>query len=426
VATIREDTAQSVRNLPISDRLRQLLIRAAEAAGVDLVRVISGGQPSSGPGRVGSTRHDDGNAADLELHKDRHALDFTKPDDRPIVESFVRAAAAAGATGMGAGVDYMGPNRLHVGFGTQAVWGKDGKSANAPEWLKVAALQGWEDAPVGASGSTEPGPNPSDLDRSKVPGTASLGQLQEVIRSEEPGVGPLFRIENDGTDTIVTYDQSREPPAVPIELEQDIGDVSAQDGMDEWVTSGIAIVSGSALPIAAYRATFRGLAAVSREVPPEGRALLDTIAGTESPGYDVIYGGRRFTDFSRHPNIRVPITRGPNKGKFSTAAGRYQFIIGTWTDLQNELDLPDFSPESQDKAAWHLAQKVYRAKTSRELLSDLQNGELDQVGPALHDTWTSLPGGIEQGVNRNRFMTNFTANLTKQAPPAAGPTTNVG
>jgi muramidase (phage lysozyme) len=415
VATIREDTANATRNLPIADELRQLLIKAADAAGIDLVVVTSGGQPPSGPQRVVSTRHDNGNAADLELLKGGRALDFTVTDERQIVESFVRAAAANGATGIGAGVDYMGPTKLHVGFGTKAVWGKDGHATNAPEWLKQAVTDGWEHPSAAMTeGSGASGASPRDIVKRQAPGSTSLNDLQVMVQQAEELLGPLAGIENDGSNTILSFDQSEEIPAAPIAFEQDSGDISPRDGLDEFITSGICIVSGRPLLISAYRAAFRGLPNSSSDIPPEGRALLDTIAGTESPGYDVIYGGQRFTDFSKHPNIAVEIRSGPNRGKFSTAAGRYQFLFSTWADLQEELGLPDFSPTSQDKAAWHLAQKVYENKEGRDLLADLRNGNLDDVGPALHSTWTSLPGGIEQGVNSNRFQINFARNLRQQ------------
>ena len=144
MATIREDTARATRHLPITQQLRDILSKAADAAGIDLVRVTSGGQPPTGPDRTGSHRHDNGNAADLELWKDGRALNFTRPDERPIVEAFATAAAATGATGIGAGIDYMGPKTLHVGFGSKAVWGAGGKSANAPDWLRKAVTRGWD------------------------------------------------------------------------------------------------------------------------------------------------------------------------------------------------------------------------------------------------------------------------------------------
>jgi muramidase (phage lysozyme) len=255
--------------------------------------------------------------------------------------------------------------------------------------------------------------NSTDVTRRRAPSSTSLADLQMVVHQEEEILGPLVVIENDGTDTILSFDEGRDTPATLVTLERDLGLASPHAGLDEFMTRGDCIIAGDTVSIAAYRAAFRGVGTASDQIPPEGRALLDTIAGTESPGYDVIYGGRRFTDFSRHPDIAVPITRGPNKGGRTTAAGRYQFVFSTWKDQQGQLNLPDFSPPSQDEAGWHLAQQVYQEVERRNLLSDLENGKIQPVGPALSGTWTSLPKGIEQGVNANRFVINYTRNLAK-------------
>jgi muramidase (phage lysozyme) len=256
--------------------------------------------------------------------------------------------------------------------------------------------------------------NSTDISMQTAPhGVKSLAEMETVIGQAEEDLGPLVVIENKGVDTFFSFDQGRERPATLVVLEQDVGQASPRAGLDEFVTRGICIIADEPVPVAAYRAGFRRSQTVSSEIPPEGRALLDTIATDEANGYDVIYGGRRFTDFSDHPNIAVPITSGPNKRRTSSAAGRYQFLFSTWKNEQRQLNLPDFSPQSQDKAAWHLAQTVYRRQTNGDLLSDLKNGIFDKVGPALHGTWTSLPGGIEQGANANRFVNNYTRNLAK-------------
>jgi hypothetical protein len=140
MATIDESglTAGKIRDRPINGRLRRVLLAAAAAAGVDVVRVTSGGQPGSSGRRTGSNGHDGGAAADLELIASGRTLDFTVRDDLAAICRFVAAAAAQGAIGIGAGVDYMGPKRLHVGFGngpqdtTKVVWGAGGAPANAP------------------------------------------------------------------------------------------------------------------------------------------------------------------------------------------------------------------------------------------------------------------------------------------------------
>lgn len=167
---------------------------------------------------------------------------------------------------------------------------------------------------------------------------------------------------------------------------------------------------------------------------PQARGLLDTIAGTESPGYDVIYGGRRVTDLSQHPNIPVPITSGPNVGRNSTAAGRYQFLKGTWDEASSALGLKDFSAESQDRAAWWLAQRDYRRSTGRDLSVDLQSPDpriRAGIGTALRGTWTSLPGGIEAGTNTDRFASQLGANIARESQrvmpqPGGAPATVAG
>ena len=102
--------------------------------------VVSGGQEAAGQGgsRTGSTRHDHGQAADVDFYKDGRKLDWNNPADLPVLQYIVSTAKARGVTGIGAGDDYMGAGRFHVGFGTPAVWGAGGKSANAPSWLVEA------------------------------------------------------------------------------------------------------------------------------------------------------------------------------------------------------------------------------------------------------------------------------------------------
>lgn len=69
----------------------------------------------------------------------------------------------------------------------------------------------------------------------------------------------------------------------------------------------------------------------------------------------------------------------------STAAGAYQFIRPTWRGLKKALGLPDFSPHSQDLAAW-------------ELIRRCGAGELVQLGLVAEalfkcrKQWASLPG----------------------------------
>ena len=137
-----------IRNQKIDDKLLGVLKSAAAAAGVT-VHVTSGGQPAAGEGgsRTGSTRHDHGMAADLDLYQGGQRLSpKTAPD---VFKKFVGAAHSAGATGIGAGEGYMGSDggRIHVGFGSSAIWGAGGKGANAADWLKETVGSGTGGSP---------------------------------------------------------------------------------------------------------------------------------------------------------------------------------------------------------------------------------------------------------------------------------------
>lgn len=152
MAKLREDTAGKIRDLPISNKLRSLLIEAATSVGIDEVVVTSGGQCAKGTctKRTGSTRHDLGNAADLQLIKGGRRLNFTRTADLPTIKSFITATARLGATGIGAGLTYMGAETFHVGFGARAVWGGTGANAKPPpDWLVEAAKTGWRAASPG-------------------------------------------------------------------------------------------------------------------------------------------------------------------------------------------------------------------------------------------------------------------------------------
>lgn len=128
---------------------------------------------------------------------------------------------------------------------------------------------------------------------------------------------------------------------------------------------------------------------VSADIPKEGAALLDTIAGTESGGkYNVINGGATFSSYADHPRVT-------GAGGTSTAAGKYQFVKGTWDRAAKALGLSDFSPANQDKAAWWLAQTDYQSHTGRDLLTDLKSPDANvQAGirRTLSQTWEGLKG----------------------------------
>ena len=127
---------------------------------------------------------------------------------------------------------------------------------------------------------------------------------------------------------------------------------------------------------------------------PRIRAMLEVLAYTEGTGSDygkIVNGtvisspyhpelvGKKnvsVADFSRHPHILVQV----NANLKSTAAGRYQFLKGTW----DEEGMPDFSAHSQDVAA------VKRMKM-RGMIKPLLEGDIEAAVNKGSLEWASLP-----------------------------------
>lgn len=128
------------------------------------------------------------------------------------------------------------------------------------------------------------------------------------------------------------------------------------------------------------------------------RAFLDMIGVSEGADYDLLYGGGHFTDFSDHPADNpatgwkgLPLSdaqcrgAGLSPGCVSTAAGKYQIIRPTWRALKARLGLPDFSPDSQDRAATELLRE-------NGALPLVQAGRFAEAVNASRKVWASLPG----------------------------------
>lgn len=119
------------------------------------------------------------------------------------------------------------------------------------------------------------------------------------------------------------------------------------------------------------------------DLPQEAYAFLGVTAGTESPDYRTINGGAKFDSYADHP-------RQKGAGGSSTAAGRYQFVQGTWDRVAAANGFRDFSPENQDRGAWWLAQADYKTNTGRDLITDLRAGNYSAVRQGLSSTWEGL------------------------------------
>lgn len=125
------------------------------------------------------------------------------------------------------------------------------------------------------------------------------------------------------------------------------------------------------------------------------RAFLDTIAYSEGTaklgdnGYNVLFGSTKdqvllFTSYARHPGILIDAD-GRVGGLQSTAAGRYQLLYRYYGPYKKLLNLPDFSPLSQDRIALQQIKE-------RGALDDIDAGMFDQAIKKCSNIWASFPG----------------------------------
>lgn len=119
---------------------------------------------------------------------------------------------------------------------------------------------------------------------------------------------------------------------------------------------------------------------------PNVRKMLDLIATTEDVkhGYNTLFGNERINNLSQHPNIKKQFRQADGKTNVTTAAGRYQFLNGTWNSLAKRYKLNDFSPRNQDLGAVALI-------AERGALNDVLNGNYQAAIQKLGKEWASLP-----------------------------------
>lgn len=125
---------------------------------------------------------------------------------------------------------------------------------------------------------------------------------------------------------------------------------------------------------------------------PNHKAFLDMIAYAEigpkllklsDNGYNVLVGSTPakpllFSDYGFHPRIY-------NREMNSDAAGRYQFMGRYWAHYKQQLALPDFGPDSQDRWALQLI-KECRA------FDDIALGYIEKAVAKCRSRWASFPG----------------------------------
>lgn len=132
-------------------------------------------------------------------------------------------------------------------------------------------------------------------------------------------------------------------------------------------------------------------------------AFLQMIAQAEGTAgavdqYAVCYGYRHVVQsFADHPAVtgewrgEALDNLGPGyAGLVSTAAGRYQIKRQTWLGCRRALALPDFGPDSQDKAALYIVREA-------GALGLVRAGRFDEAVARCAGQWASLPGANAPG-----------------------------
>ena len=141
---------------------------------------------------------------------------------------------------------------------------------------------------------------------------------------------------------------------------------------------------------------------------------------TRNHGYDVIVGGiagpEVFTDYSDHPFMHRAPKVVNSAGLRSTASGKFQIMIHDWPHYKAQLDLPDFSPASQDLMAVQLIRE-------RGALPLIDGGSFDLAVARCANLWASFTGATygqathEIGFLRNSYLSAGGQMIAVATPP---------
>lgn len=120
---------------------------------------------------------------------------------------------------------------------------------------------------------------------------------------------------------------------------------------------------------------------------PNVRKFLDLLAyteGTQGNGYHTAFGGGRLASLADHPRYLKSFRQTDGKVNKTSAAGRYQFLKGTWDGLARQYGLTDFGPRNQDLGAVALL-------AQNGALPYVLKGDWNNAIAKSGRTWASLP-----------------------------------
>lgn len=120
---------------------------------------------------------------------------------------------------------------------------------------------------------------------------------------------------------------------------------------------------------------------------PNVRKFLDLLSyteGTQGNGYYTAFGGGRLPNLNDHPRYSKTFKQTDGKTNRTSAAGRYQFLKGTWDGLAKQYGFKDFSPRNQDLGAVALL-------AQNGALPHILKGDFGKAVSKAGGTWASLP-----------------------------------
>lgn len=120
---------------------------------------------------------------------------------------------------------------------------------------------------------------------------------------------------------------------------------------------------------------------------PNVRKFLDLLSyaeSTTSNGYLTAFGGGRLSSLADHPRYSKTFTQTNGKTNTTSAAGRYQFLKGTWDGLVRQYGFKDFGPKNQDLGAVALL-------AQNGALPYILKGDWGKAVSKAGGTWASLP-----------------------------------
>ena len=151
---------------------------------------------------------------------------------------------------------------------------------------------------------------------------------------------------------------------------------------------------------------------------PNVRTMLDLIAASEGVAHDYNtgFGNTVLEALEDHPRELKGFAETTGRRNLTSAAGRYQFLAGTWDDVAPRIGASDFMPENQDLGAIYLMQR-------RGALDAVLEGDFSTAISKLGREWASLPSSpYAQPKRSQEFVDDFltSRNAERTAPEPSG------